>query len=131
MVEGPPIHIMDPDLQAIFRDVGGLPMGGQIGLKETKSVANLFALRAGVPIPGSEGLGAGLLTSSSGMSGDGGAGGGMKKSIFGGSLESTSTYKPPFKNVDVVYININASLFELKRRYVNVHRCIYFVILTP
>ena len=27
------------------------------------------------------------------------------------------SYKPPFKNVDIVYINIKASLFEVKKRW--------------
>ena len=38
LVEAAPLHIHDPELQAVFRAVGGLPMGGKIELKETKAL---------------------------------------------------------------------------------------------
>lgn len=38
----------------------------------------------------------------------------MGAGALGGGVGS---YKPPFKNVEIVYINIKASLFEVKKRY--------------
>lgn len=46
----------------------------------------------------------------------------LSKGILGGAqVGGTGSYKPPFKNVEIVYINIKASLFEVKKRYAS-HR---------
>ncbi len=71
--------------------------GGPIGLRETRSLANLFALRAGVPIPADPPL---QVARKPGLAG----------------IQEASTYKPPFKFVAVVPINVTASAYELKRR---------------
>jgi hypothetical protein len=39
----------------------------------------------------------------------------------GAPVGGAGSYKPPFKNVEIVYINIKASLFEVKKRLVR-HR---------
>ena len=42
---------------------------------------------------------------------------GLPGSMGGGAQGGgAGSYKPPFKNVEVVYINIKASLFEVKKR---------------
>ena len=89
--EAPPLHIAEPDFQAIFP---GGPMFGPIGLRETKMLANVFAMRAGVlPLPGSA-VGMAVDLSKMGM----------------------GVYKPPLKCVEVVPIDIRAPPFEIKKR---------------
>lgn len=92
LLEAQPIHVVDPELQTIFRDVGGLPMGGKIEIKEAKALANLFGARSGTVVS----------TESS------------KRGAFAST--DPSSYKPPFKFVEEVPINIAASPHEVKRR---------------
>jgi hypothetical protein len=41
----------------------------------------------------------------------------LSKGIMGvAPAGGAGSYKPPFKNVEIVYINIKASLFEVKKR---------------
>ena len=47
-LDSPPLHIAEPDFHAVF-PTG--PAFGPIGLRETKMLANVFALRAGVLAP--------------------------------------------------------------------------------
>jgi hypothetical protein len=95
VVEAPPVHVHEPDYLGIFPQG---PMVGPIGIRETKMLSNLMALRAGVMgMPMGPGFG-------------GGADG---ASAFGGLQ---GMYKPPFKNVEEVNIDIKASPFDIKKR---------------
>ena len=108
--EARPIYLADPELQAVFRDLaGGLPPGGQIPLKETKLLCNLFAQRSGVVIP--------QIEQPSAQAGGGGANAYMmKRGGGGGGVMEMAAYKAPFKYVDEVPIDVNANAFDLKRR---------------
>ena len=88
-LESPPLHIAEPDFHAVF-PTG--PTFGPIGLRETKMLANVFALRAGV-----------LAPPTSLMVGD-------------PNKPSMGIYKPPLKCVEVVPIDILAPAFEIKKR---------------
>jgi hypothetical protein len=82
-------------LQAVFRDVGGLPMGGPIQLREAKLLANLFAARAGMPVQNDP----------------------MQQARKGGAaLMDGGTYRPPFRHWESVSIPIDAPPYELKRK---------------
>ena len=101
VVEAPPMHMAEPDFISIF-PAG--PLFGPIGLRETKMLANAFAIRAGVhPPPGAAMMGMG--------GGGGGGGGGMDYGKAG-----MGVYKPPLKFVEVVPIDIAAPAFEVKKR---------------
>lgn len=94
VLEAPPLHIQDPEFMAIFP---GGPNFGPIGLRETKLLANVFATRAGV-----------MPTATGPV--------GPPKGPIGGGAGGGGSYRPPFKNVELVYIDIKASLFEVKKR---------------
>jgi uncharacterized membrane protein YgcG len=125
VLECPPIHIQDPELmQALGECAQTL---GQIGIKETKALAAVFAKRAYLAnpalIPGNRGGGR-----VGGMSGGQAGGGGRMGQSGGGGMAAGSggaggaggqtfnVYKPPFKHVDVVPIDIQGSFHEIKRR---------------
>ena len=105
LLETAPLFLFDPELQTIFRDTpGGFPPGGMSGLKETKALANLMAVRSGISLTGDAG---------------GGDFNGHKRPFGapgGGGGTDGGTYKPPFKFVEKVVVGINASPHEVKRR---------------
>lgn len=41
---------------------------------------------------------------------------GSKGQMGGAQGAGAGSYKPPFKNVEIVYINIKASLYDVKKR---------------
>jgi hypothetical protein len=91
--EQPPIHIMDPQFKSIYPEG---PVVGSIGLKETKLLANLFALRAGI---------APVLKAAAPIS-----------AIGPGGVPVTGMYKPPFKNIDTVPIDIQGNIYDIKKK---------------
>lgn len=81
-------------------------MGGPIPLPVTRALANLCAARAGVNL-------AQVVTDYAVAQ--------RGKQVMGASAApDQGTYKPPFRNVDTVPININATAYELKRRFVHI-----------
>eukprot|EP00596_Hydrurales_sp_CCMP1899_P010005 CAMPEP_0119048116 /NCGR_PEP_ID=MMETSP1177-20130426/57037_1 /TAXON_ID=2985 /ORGANISM="Ochromonas sp, Strain CCMP1899" /LENGTH=612 /DNA_ID=CAMNT_0007023573 /DNA_START=89 /DNA_END=1927 /DNA_ORIENTATION=+ len=98
VLEAPPLHIQDPEFITIF-PAG--PTFGPIGLRETKLLANIFATRTGA-----------MPQAVAPMA--------IPKGSVGGAAGGGS-YRPPFKNVDIVYIDIKASLFEVKKRVLGVN----------
>jgi hypothetical protein len=78
-----------------------VPLGGALSLKETKALANLFAMRAGViPTVGSQ--------MAAGRKPMGGAPGGSAPS---------NMYRPPFPYVEAIPIDVAATPFDIKKRY--------------
>lgn len=96
-----PISAMDPELRTLL---GHVNLAGFLPLKETKVLADLFASRAGV-------LQGKSLSSTVPPSTN--IGGAVGESRFG----QHGVYRPPFKFVDVVNININAAVTDVKKRY--------------
>jgi len=93
-VDGPPIHLQDPEMREIFRETG---FRQNIDLKQTKALAQLFAKKAGK-----------LGTT---MGGNQGIPGQPAAPVTHATL-----YRPPFKNVAIVPIDIEGDLFQIKKR---------------
>jgi hypothetical protein len=91
-LECPPISIQDPEL--VFSLGASIKTMGAIGLKETKAIANLFARRSPSYVNNNS-----------------------KPAFTGGSIGSnTGYYKPPFKFSEAVIIDLQASLYEIKKK---------------
>jgi len=122
VLEAPFVNVADPQVMAIFAESGGPPMG-PIGLKETKALANLFATRSGSQFPAMGGAGGGGGGGASGAQAGGAWMGGRQPPTMGMGMGSGGAmggakpgmYRPPFKNVDVVPIDIQASIVAVKR----------------
>lgn len=100
-LQAEPIPLFDLQLRNIFLSNSGNPTVGQLGLLETKALANLFAHRAGVA--------GGANTGKRVFGGEVGGGGGV--------VGQQSMYKPPFKHAQAIPIDIHASVYHVKRRY--------------
>lgn len=130
-LECPPIAIQEPELlHALGEYAQNL---GPIGVKETKSLATLFAKRAYTInpnlLPGrQQGFGGGGGRNFRGGNAGGGGGGGgshmappMPNMGGGGGAGGKeggvyNYYKPPFRFVEAVPIDIQGSSYEIKRR---------------
>jgi hypothetical protein len=101
----------------VERGPSGVPAGGPLSLKETKALANLFALRAGV-LPSVAQQQPGFFGGR--KPGMPGAMGGAPGMGFGGA--GANAYRPPFQFVEVVPIDVAASAFDIKKR------CVIFTV---
>lgn len=89
-LDAPPINVaQDHEFRSIFKDFSKA-VGTTIGLKETKQLANLFATRAGINV--------------------------QNDSKYYRNENVTSMYKPAFKNIEIVPIEINAPPYNIKRK---------------
>ncbi len=104
------IPIQDPELQKALGEA--IKNMGQLDLPTTKSVANLFAKRCYQAFPhllaNRGGPNRGPQRGPPGPSGP--QGGGFGSSVAGGY------YKPPFRHVEVVPVDIGGNLFDIRRR---------------
>lgn len=98
VVNAEPIFVQDTDMREIFRETG---FRQNIDLKQTKALAQLFASRAGVL-------------------GQSGARGGIPGQPAVPVTHATM-YRPPFKYVAEVPIDIEAPVFEVKKRVLGVN----------
>jgi hypothetical protein len=105
VLEAPPLHVQDPGFMAIFPHG---PVLGPIGLRETKLLANFFATKVGAMPQG------GTVPAPKGLQGAPGGGAG--------------SYKPPFKNVELVYIDIKANMFEIKKKVLGTNASVVLAI---
>lgn len=105
--ECPPVHVLDPELRKSIFTMG--PMFGAINVDITKKLANLFAARAGLQVGG---VGGAIMNAQQFMHG------GNRLHQAGAPMPGmvTSMYKPPFKHVMEVPIDIDADLYQVKRK---------------
>lgn len=100
VVDAQPICFMqDAECMEIFKETGFVP--GPISLKQTKALAQLFASRTGV------------------SSGTGGI-----KNLPGqpaAPVTHATLYRPPFKNIAVVPIDIDGDVYQIKKRVLGVN----------
>lgn len=102
--ECPMIPLNDDELRRkVFRKG---PVFGPISLELTKELANIFAKRSGLQIGGMHGATMGQSHGAMHGRGSGAPGPGMV----------TSMYKPPFKHIEEVPVDIAAELHQVKRR---------------
>lgn len=96
-LESPPIHIQDPEL--VMALGGNNNIMGPIGVTETKALANLFSKRASA-----------VMSNTSSV--------GNPKSMGGSNATPANTafYKPPFKFSEAVVIDIQGSMFDIKKK---------------
>jgi hypothetical protein len=100
-----PIQLIDEDLRAIFTTGSKFEFKfGDLSLEITKKLSNLFATRAGLTLGGIGGAIMGLT-------------GGRMPGRSGAQAPGTVTgmYKPQFKYVDEVPIDIKADIHQIKR----------------
>ena len=101
--ECPMIPLNDDELR---RKVFEKAPFGPISLELTKELANIFAKRSGLQIGGMHGATMGQSHGAMHGRGSGAPGPGMV----------TSMYKPPFKHIEEVPVDIAAELHQVKRR---------------
>lgn len=85
-----PISIFDPEYVSTM---GKIHLGGELRLSDTKALTNLFAARAGL----------------------------ISKNTVGNKYQNSfhqteRSYRPPFPHVEIVYLDINADVGEIKKR---------------
>ena len=100
VVDAQPICFMqDTELMEVFKETGFV--AGPISLKQTKALAQLFATRTGVQ----------------------GAGGGIKNlpGQPAAPVTHATLYRPPFKNIAVVPIDIEGDVYQIKKRVLGVN----------
>jgi cleavage and polyadenylation specificity factor subunit 4 len=91
-----PISLFDPEYVSMM---GKVHLGGELKLKDTKALTNLFAARAGMLMPGNNQ--------------------GMRPPPAGhGAYQDrpVSVYRSPFKNFELVPVNVQGDLNEVRRR---------------
>jgi hypothetical protein len=109
--ECPPVSLRDPELRKEVFKKG--PKFGAITLEETKALANMLVRKAGLTLGGP--MGASMTMSlNSQQVGPGGVPGGREG---GGRGQQQTMYKPPYKWVEEVPIDIEgAELYLVKRK---------------
>jgi hypothetical protein len=95
-LNAPVIYLQDPEMREVFRDTG---FRQNIDVKQTRALAQLFASRAG-PAPG---VMRGMPAPST------------------GPVTHSTLYRPPFKNVAEVPIDIQGDLATIKKRVLGVN----------
>lgn len=96
IIDAQPIFLQDPECAEIFQN--GFSYG-PIGLKETKALAQLFAVRAGATQGGLKNL----------------------PGQPAAPVTHATLYRPPFKNIAIVPINIQGDMYQIKKRVLGVN----------
>lgn len=115
-----PIYLYQPDF---IQALGKIHLGGELPLRETKILTNLFAAHAGIIGP-NQVLG-GFQSNSFNRGGSHQSGGFNPANNPDVGNRFTGYYRPPLKFIDVVPVGINYDFNEIKKRFALIFHIIY------